>query len=392
MFSESKEGEGDNHSDSSCLAGPALVSNVTGDVDTGSSKDTNLPTTSSVSPGRSSPTNPVRVLDPSFVENIGGPLSTAGLSKEAAELHEKAWRPGTRVSYKSSWGKWVSWCDEQSVDHVHTSVANIIEFLTKLHSDGLQYRTINTYRSAISKNHDLIEGVPVGKHPLVVRHMRAIFNQKPPLPKYEFSWDVDKVLSKILSWGDNDKMNIKQLSWKLVMLLALASAGRASELGMLNCSHMRKQGSIINFDLPKLTKTCKQGSRLKRSTFHSFTGDKNLCVVSCIDDYLSRTSSWREINDNIDRSWLILSMVKPHHPITSSSIARWLKETIKESGVSGKFTGHSTRSASTSKAKRMGLSVKDIMDQANWANESTFMRFYYKPVDSIAYQQSVFTR
>ena len=76
-----------------------------------------------------------------------------------------------------------SGCDEQSVDHVHTSVANIIKFLTKLHNDGLQYRTINTYRSAISKNHDLIEGVPVGKPPLVVRHTRAIFNQKPPLPK-----------------------------------------------------------------------------------------------------------------------------------------------------------------------------------------------------------------
>ena len=160
--------------------------------------------------------------------------------------------------------------------------------------------------------------------------MRAIFNQKPPLPKYEFSWDVDKALNKMLSWGDNDKMDIKQLSWKLVMLLALASAGRASELGMLNCSYMRKQESIINCDLPKLTKTCKQGSKLKRLAFHSFTEDKNLCVVSCINGYLSRTSSWREINDNIDISWLILSIVKPHHPITSSSITRWLKGTIKE--------------------------------------------------------------
>ena len=170
-------------------------------------------------------------------------------------------------------------------------MANIIEFLTKLHNDGLQYRTINTYRSAISKNHDLIEGVPVGKHSLVVRHMRAIFNEKPPLPKYEFSWDVDKVLNKILSWDDNEKMGVKKLSWKLVMLLALASAGRASELCMLNCSHMRKQGSVINFDLPKLTKTCKQGSKLKRLVFHSFTEDKNLCVVSCIEDYLSRTNA-----------------------------------------------------------------------------------------------------
>ena len=117
-----------------------------------------------------------------------------------------------------------------------------------------------------------------------------------------------------------------------------------------------------------------------------------LCVVSCINDYITRTQIWRDTDDKFDRSWLILSFVKPHHPITTSSIARWLKQTIHKSGISSFFTGHSTRSAATSKAKRVGISVKDVIDQANWTNESTFMRFYCKPLDSIAFQQAVLTR
>ena len=209
-----------------------------------------------------------------------------------------------------------------------------MEFLTKLFQDGLQYRTINTYRSAISKNHALIDSVQVGKHPFIIKHMRAIFNKRVPMSKYQFSWNVDTVLPEISSWGTNDDLDIKFLSWKLTMLLALASAGRASELNSLNCKFMKQQGSFIHFELPIHTKTCRPGSDNRNLSFDSYKDDPNLCVVFCINHYINRTQSWREINDKIDRSWLILSMVKPHYPITTSLVARWLKQTITQSGIS----------------------------------------------------------
>ena len=209
-----------------------------------------------------------------------------------------------------------------------------MEFLTKLFQDGLQYRTINTYRSAISKNHALIDSVQVGKHPFIIKHMRAIFNKRVPMSKYQFSWNVDTVLPEISSWGTNDDLDIKFLSWKLTMLLALASAGRASELNSLNCKFMKQQGSFIHFELPIHTKPCRPGSDNRKLSFDSYKDDPNLCVVFCINHYINRTQSWREINDKIDRSWLILSMVKPHYPITTSLVARWLKQTITQSGIS----------------------------------------------------------
>ncbi|CAC5357552.1 unnamed protein product [Mytilus coruscus] len=164
--------------------------------------------------GGTTATDSNRVSQSCGVENFRGRSPTEELSKAAAELHEKAWRPGTQLSYKNSWGKWFSWCIEQSVNPFQVTLATVIEFLTKLFKDGLQYRTINTYRSAMPKNHPLIDSLQVGKHPLIIRHMRAIFNERTPTSKYEFSWDVDIVLNEILSWiweveaGNKDELGI----------------------------------------------------------------------------------------------------------------------------------------------------------------------------------------
>ena len=44
------------------------------------------------------------------------------------------------------------------------------------------------------------------------------------------------------------------------------------------------------------------------------------------------------------------------------------------------FSSYSTRSASTSKAKGKGLSLKDINKAAGWTTTSTSVKFYHKPV------------
>jgi hypothetical protein len=46
------------------------------------------------------------------------------------------------------------------------------------------------------------------------------------------------------------------------------------------------------------------------------------------------------------------------------------------------FKSHSTRAASTSAATSLGVTIKDIMKTANWTSESTFKRFYLKPISS----------
>ena len=46
--------------------------------------------------------------------------------------------------------------------------------------------------------------------------------------------------------------------------------------------------------------------------------------------------------------------------------------------------GHSTRSAAASAAKLKGVTTSDILKVADWSKETTFTRFYYRPLDNVA--------
>lgn len=55
---------------------------------------------------------------------------------------------------------------------------------------------------------------------------------------------------------------------------------------------------------------------------------------------------------------------------------------LTNSGIdTSKFTSHSTRHASTSKASEKGINIEVIRKAAGWtANSSTFARFYKRPI------------
>lgn len=56
-----------------------------------------------------------------------------------------------------------------------------------------------------------------------------------------------------------------------------------------------------------------------------------------------------------------------------------------EAGIDTKIFGtHSARGAMASKAFMLGARLEDILNAADWSLDSTFKRFYFKPVTSIA--------
>ena len=83
---------------------------------------------------------------------------------------------------------------------------------------------MNSYRSAVSMAHSSIDGVVVGKHPLVVRLMRGVYNAQPLQPRYSTTWGLGQVLHHISSLRRNRDLSLKQVSHNLVVLLALANA------------------------------------------------------------------------------------------------------------------------------------------------------------------------
>ena len=211
--------------------------------------------------------------------------------------------------------------------------------------------------------------------------MGGVSNLRPPVPKYAFTWDVEGILTFLKSWSPNDSLSDKQLSMKMAMLLSLTAISRSSELQLLDLVFLSKFSKKFSFEIHGTMKHLKKNQRPKPIEFYVYPGDKDLCPVNIIDCYIKRSESWR--GDMGQVSKLFLSYTKPHGPITSTSIARWIKHILDMAGIDASiFQAHSVRGASSSKALTRGLSVQDILVKGNWSRESTWQKFYHKEVIS----------
>ena len=60
-------------------------------------------------------------------------------------------------------------------------------------------------------------------------------------------------------------------------------------------------------------------------------------------------------------------------------------------GIACHYTGHSTRSASTSAASRAGVPLDTILVAADWSSSETFKRFYLRATDKGEFGRAVLT-
>ena len=104
---------------------------------------------------------------PRRVTYIKQSLQSAGICSDASKLILAARRPDTNAIYNSAWEKWHRWCVTWESDSFRPALTDITSFLSDCFNEGLEYRTLNTYRSALSGVLPPIDGFPVGQHPLV---------------------------------------------------------------------------------------------------------------------------------------------------------------------------------------------------------------------------------
>ena len=135
-------------------------------------------------------------------------------------------------------------------------------------------------------------------------------------------------------------------------------------------------------------KSWHQGQPPPSLEFAGFSDNKKLCVVEVIQHYLSRTKAFRM---NL-KNQFFLAIVKPHNEVKKCTISGWVKSFLGMAGIDTKlFQAHSTRSASSSKAKVGGLSLQEVLDRGNWSSSSVWQRRYHKFIASKAkvYQDCV---
>ena len=367
-----------NSADNPLLEDPVLVPNSIGGGG-------GLPPTTAIS------TRPGYTANgPGFSDEAGGPstdrlaylrqsYSSQGLSSEASSLMLASWREKTNSNYGSSFARWAGWCHQRGRDPLSGPIADVVNFLADLFSQGYQYQSLNCFRSAISSAHESVDGVSVGTHPAVARLLKGAFQTRPPMPRYSSFWDVGTVISYLKGLGANDNLTLRCLTLKTVMLLALTRPSRSADLSNLDIHWRSYQTNGVTFRPAQLAKQSRPSRHVADFFFPCFKDDPILCPVLTLKAYEERTKEFRDLQSAKPKSRLFLSWIGQHNPVTSSTIARWLKTTMEDAGIDiSIFKSHSVRGATCSKAAGTGVTTKQILEAADWSSEGTFQKFYHR--------------
>ena len=182
--------------------------------------------------------------------------------------------------------------------------------------------------------------------------------------------------------GPNPSLDLKTLTLKLCMLIALIAASRQHEIQLLDPSTMSWFHDRVVCYASKLTKGDTQNTKKEqfKITLEKYSGSQNLDVVSCLEHYLNVTNVHRQTE--ITKKVLFLSYVEPYHAIKPKTVANWLKMVMLRSGIdTSVYKAHSTRSAAASGAVIGGATIKQILKLGNWSRAQTFRKFYEKSVE-----------
>lgn len=162
------------------------------------------------------------------------------------------------------------------------------------------------------------------------------------------------------------------------MLSALLSGHRHQTLYFLDLRNLRNSKASVKFSIGDVLKHSRAGKHQAELVFPGYPPDRRLCVRTVFMEYISRTESLREGTHRV-----FISYVKPHGPVSKDTISRWIKSVMTAAGIDMCiFNPHSTRSASTSAASRNNVPLKTILQTAGWSRESTFAKYYKKPLDT----------
>ncbi|KAI8512362.1 hypothetical protein Bbelb_090010 [Branchiostoma belcheri] len=130
------------------------------------------------------------------------------------------------------------------------------------------------------------------------------------------------------------------------------------------------------------------GKSARKCFWAAFPQDRRLCAFTYLKEYLRRTSSLRKEGGGEQK--LFISFSRPHRPVGSATLARWVKSVLGTAGVdTATFSAHSTRGASTSAATAAGVSLHSIMNAADWSRESTFLKYYRRDNNQHTFDQAV---
>ena len=212
-----------------------------------------------------------------------------GISDEIAETIIQSWRPNTKCKYDTYRKQWLQFCSQRMCDPMCPTLVTVLEFLHVLRKRNLGYSVLNSARGMLS-SFATIEGYDAGKHPLVCRYMKGVYNSNPSLPKRSFTWDAGAVVRYLSSVTPKSLLDISR---KLASLLAILCGQRGREI--LSVMDIRNTTIEENFLIIRI------GDQLKTTGIKFHVGEikfpvyenANVCPVKLFKQYIDVTKSLR---------------------------------------------------------------------------------------------------
>ena len=295
-------------------------------------------------------------------------LSEDGLSDGAISLFQDSWRKETHKAYNTYIQQYLEFLENlDSSSKKHPNHIKLANFLHHLYSKGSSYSTINLARSAVSAYLSSSDCDSIGKHPVVCRIVKGVFENRPALPKYTEIWDVNLLLNHLakIDFG----VSLLKLAMKTACLLLLTTGQRCQSIHSLKTKDIRFTSGKMVIYYSSLLKQSKPGTHVKPAEIPEFEV-KSLCPVYHTKLYLDRTTDLRQSDG------LFLSSMKPYNHISKDTFSRWIRTNIEEAGIQG-FGPHSVRAASSSAAAER-LDIDKVLEAGGWNNVKTFAKFYRK--------------
>ncbi|XP_063350743.2 uncharacterized protein LOC134642723 [Pelmatolapia mariae] len=354
------------------------------------------PQGSPLSGGRRSVSSAPRSVAPSCLPAERLNSIAMGLPPSVIATIQSARASSTRSLYACKWRAFEQWCQDRHTLPFQCSIVDVLTFLQELLDKGLSFSTIKVYLAAISACHIGFDGVTLGAHHLAIRFLKGVRRLRPVLKSSVPAWDLSLVLEALCSplFEPIESVDMKFLSYKTVLLLALASAKRVGDLHALSvhpaCTQFSPDGHKVVLRpnaayFPKIMPAPYSSMEFELLSFCSppFASEEqrrmhSLCPVRVLRTYIERTQNVRLC----DQLFVCFANPKRGRALSKQRLSHWIIEAISLAystrglALPHGVRAHSTRGMATSWALFKGVPVADICAAASWASPHTFVRFY----------------
>ena len=184
-------------------------------------------------------------------------------------------------------------------------------------------------------------GTKFGKHPIIAHMLEGTFKNRPALPRYIVIYDPDLVLIFLKSLPSWNNITLKWLTLKTVTILSLLSGHRCQSINSLTLAHMNININEVIFYIPWVIKNTTRSFYPQPIELKAYNKDESICSVRTVVEYIKATEKIRKCEN------IIISYHK-HNIVTTQTVSRYVKQTLKAAGISTSlFTAHSSRHSSS---------------------------------------------